>query len=124
MFNRPYTVALMQYLLWLGKLGLSILWAVLVVAACSEPLAKPFVELLGLLGLGLLLAHMLTLVLFGWVLKERRHVWLDRLQLLLFGAFHLQSMRLPQRLMQQQLAPAVSENRPSTSQTDQQHSDK
>ena len=51
--------------------------------------------LVNLAGSLLLLTHLLELVLFNGSLKGRAHPWRDRLQILLVGIFHLQTLPAP-----------------------------
>lgn len=78
----------MKLLLTLGKTLILTLWLALA-GAFLQPLSKPFDLLLPICGGLLLLAHLLTLVLFERVLKAGPPCWKSRLQILLFGIFHL-----------------------------------
>jgi putative membrane protein len=51
----------------------------------------PFGMLIKLAGILLILTHAAELLLFNGSLRGRAHPWRDRLQILLFGIFHLQS---------------------------------
>ena len=77
-----------KYLLSAGKTGLCVFWLALLLS-WSAPVAKPFAVLLGGLVVMLVLTHLLIVFLAGGQLGWRRTAWTDRLQLLLFGAFHL-----------------------------------
>jgi putative membrane protein len=75
----------------LGKFLTLLFWLVVVVNLLN-PLIHPFHLLVKLAGNLLLLTHLLELVLFNGNLKGRAHRWRDRLQILLFGVFHLQTI--------------------------------
>lgn len=77
----------MRYLLLVGKLGFVLFWCAFLLA-WNEPLAEPFASLLGIVAALLLLANLLSLLLYGRKSQSGRSLWFDRLQLLLFGAFH------------------------------------
>jgi putative membrane protein len=78
--------------LWgLGKFLTLLFWLVVVVNLLN-PLIHPFHILVKLAGNLLLLTHLLELVLFNRSLKGRAHRRRDRLQILLFGVFHLQTI--------------------------------
>lgn len=83
----------MKVFLGLGKAGAVLFWLV-VLANLLDPFAQPFDLLLRLGGGLILLTHVLELLLFGARLKGRPRPWRDRLQVLLFGVFHL--LALPQ----------------------------
>lgn len=76
----------MRYLLWAGKLGLMLFWLALL-NTWMVPIAKPFGLLLGGLSVAILMAHLMNIALLERQLQGR-NVWLERLQLLVFGAFH------------------------------------
>lgn len=82
----------MRYLLWAGKLGLMLFWLALL-NTWMAPIAKPFGLLLGGLSVAILLAHLLNIALLDRQLQGR-NVWLERLQLLVFGAFQQPRMRV------------------------------
>ena len=85
-------------MLWgLGKFLTLLFWLVVVVNLLN-PLIKPFHLLVNLAGSLLLLTHLLELVLFNGSLKGRVHPWRDRLQILLVGIFHLQTVPAPASL--------------------------
>jgi putative membrane protein len=78
--------------LWrLGKFLTLLFWLVVLVNLLN-PLIHPLHLLVKLAGNLLLLMHLLELVLFNSSLKRRAHRWRDRLQILLFGVFHLQTI--------------------------------
>ncbi|SDV02751.1 DUF1145 domain-containing protein [Pseudomonas mucidolens] len=75
----------------LGKF-LTLLFWVVVIVNLVRPLINPFHLLVNLSGSLLLLTHLLVLLLFNANLKHRAHPWRDRLQILLVGMFHVQSL--------------------------------
>lgn len=75
----------------LGKFLTLLFWLVVLVNLL-HPLIHPLNLLLKLAGNLLLLTHLLELILFNGSLKGRVHRWRDRLQILLFGVFHLQTV--------------------------------
>ncbi|MGQ7958500.1 DUF1145 domain-containing protein [Pseudomonas sp. SP16.1] len=87
----------MQALTMLGKALAGLFWLA-VGAALGNWLGSPFAQLLYLLAASLLLIHGMELWLFGDRLKGRANPWLDRLQVLLFGVFHLLSQRVEEPL--------------------------
>ncbi|MFJ5295288.1 DUF1145 domain-containing protein [Pseudomonas sp. RC10] len=74
----------------LGKVLTLGFWAVVLVSQAAV-LPVPFGMLLKLAGSLLLLTHVMELFLFNGSLRGRLHPWSDRLQILIFGIFHLQS---------------------------------
>ncbi|WP_339529057.1 DUF1145 domain-containing protein [Pseudomonas mucidolens] len=78
----------------LGKF-LTLLFWVVVIVNLVRPLINPFHLLVNLVGSLLLLTHLLALLLFNASLKHRAHPWRDRLQILLVGMFHVQSLPAP-----------------------------
>jgi putative membrane protein len=64
----------------------------LVVLNLLSPFPKPFSAWINLAGGGLLLLHVLEMILFRGRLRPRSHRLLDRLQILLLGIFHIQSL--------------------------------
>ncbi|WP_426150169.1 DUF1145 domain-containing protein [Pseudomonas sp. DC3000-4b1] len=54
---------------------------------------KPFSAWMLVAGIGLLGLHILELLAVSALLRHRSHPWLDRMQILLLGIFHVQSMR-------------------------------
>ncbi|MFI8747408.1 DUF1145 domain-containing protein [Pseudomonas sp. NPDC077186] len=92
----------MQALTMLGKALAGLFWLAFG-AALASWLGSPFEQLLYLLAALLLVIHGLELWLFAALLKERANPWRDRVQILLFGVFHLlalQSARPEQESMQ------------------------
>lgn len=78
----------MRVFLRLGKLLALLFWALVVINLLAS-FAKPFGVLLHLAGASVLLIHGFELLLFKARLEQRPRPWLERLQVLLFGAFHL-----------------------------------
>ncbi|MGH8418792.1 MAG: DUF1145 domain-containing protein [Pseudomonas sp.] len=74
----------------LGKVLTLGFWAVVLVNQTAV-LPIPFDMLIKLAGSLLLLTHVMELVLFSGSLRGRSHPWFDRVQILIFGIFHLQS---------------------------------
>ncbi|NBB08222.1 DUF1145 domain-containing protein [Pseudomonas sp. SLFW] len=74
----------------LGKVLTLGFWAVVLVSQAAV-LPVPFGMLLKLAGSLLLLTHVMELFFFNGSLRGRLHPWSDRLQILIFGIFHLQS---------------------------------
>lgn len=72
----------------MGK-GVAALFWLCLLGALAGVLAKPFDQLLSLAALVLMLVHGLELWLFSGAFNGRTNPWLDRLQVLLFGVFHL-----------------------------------
>ncbi|MCY1268780.1 hypothetical protein D9M71_183990 [compost metagenome] len=81
----------MNALVGLGKLVALFFWLA-VVANLVSPFAHPFSMLLKVVGALILVIHVIELLAFGSRLRGRRHAWLDGLQVLLFGVFHLLSV--------------------------------
>jgi len=78
-------------LFWgLGKVLTLGFWAVVLVNQ-AVALPVPFGMLIKLAGCLLLLTHVLELFLFNGSLRGRSSPWGDRLRILVFGIFHLQS---------------------------------
>jgi putative membrane protein len=79
-------------LFWgLGKILTLGFWLVVLVNAVVV-LPNPFDVLIKLAGGFLLLTHLLEVLLFNGSLRGRPHPWRDRLQIVFFGIFHLQSL--------------------------------
>lgn len=78
----------MRVFLLAGKLVTLLFWA-LVVINLFVPFAHPFGLLLQVAGALVLLVHVLELGLFRSRFQQRPKPWLDRLQVMLFGVFHL-----------------------------------
>ncbi|MFC5695408.1 DUF1145 domain-containing protein [Pseudomonas sp. GCM10022186] len=81
----------MRLFMGLGKVIALLFWLV-VIANLVSPFARPFEMLLNGAGVLLILVHLFEIVLFNSLLRQRARPWLDRLQLLLFGVFHLLSI--------------------------------
>lgn len=78
----------MRVILRLGKLLALLFWALVLINLLVN-FAKPFDVFLHVAGASVLLIHGLELLLFKARLELRPRPWLERLQVLLFGAFHL-----------------------------------
>ncbi|UXY54302.1 DUF1145 domain-containing protein [Pseudomonas tohonis] len=78
----------MKLFLGVGKLVALVFWLA-VLANLIEPFAKPFASLLNAVAALVLGLHLLELVVCNRQLRTRPRPWNDRLQLLLFGVFHL-----------------------------------
>jgi putative membrane protein len=83
----------MNILLGLGK-GLTALFLGVVLANLIDPFAQPFALLLNLAGALLVLIHGLELWLFSDRVSGPSRLGLERVQILLFGIFHLQGLSL------------------------------
>lgn len=82
-------------LFWgLGKVMTLGFW-LMVLVNMAAALPSPFDVLLSLAGSLALLTHLLELMLFNSNLRGRIHPWRDRLQILVFGIFHIQSISRP-----------------------------
>lgn len=84
----------MRVLWGLGKFFTGLFWLVVLINL-AMPLINPLHVLVNLAGSLLLLTHVLELLLFNGSLKGRAHPWRDRLQILLVGIFHLQTLPAP-----------------------------
>lgn len=73
-----------------GKVLTLAFWLAVLISLAVE-LPNPFELLLKLVGGAMLLMHVLELLFFNGDLRGRAHPWQDRLQVMLFGMFHLQS---------------------------------
>lgn len=78
----------MRVFLLLGKLVTLLFWA-LVLGSLFVGLAKPFALFLQVTGALVFVVHVLELLLFKSRFQNRPNPWLDRLQVMLFGVFHL-----------------------------------
>lgn len=78
----------MRVFLWLVKLLTLLFWA-LVLTNQWVGFTQPFALLLQVAGVVVLLAHVFELWWFKSRLQNRPKPWLDRLQVMLFGVFHL-----------------------------------
>ncbi len=81
----------MKVLWGLGKCAGLVFWLVAVVNLL-QPFTDPIHLAVNLVASVLLLVHLLEVLVFNRTLKTRAHPWLDRLQVLLFGIFHIKSM--------------------------------
>jgi putative membrane protein len=84
----------MKVLWGLGK-GLTLLFWLVVLVNLISPLISPFHLMVNLAGSLLLMTHLVELVLYHRNLNERAHPWRDRLQILVVGIFHLQTIAIP-----------------------------
>lgn len=83
--------------LWgLGKALTVVFWWVVLVNLLI-PADKPFHQLINLVGGAVLILHVLEVLMFNGRLRERSHRWFDRLQILLVGIFHIQSIPAPRQ---------------------------
>jgi putative membrane protein len=85
----------MKGLLGLGK-GLTLVFWWVVLLNLFMPMLKPFNALITLAGASVLMLHVLEVLFFNSRLRGRSHPWFDRLQILLVGIFHIQSIPAPQ----------------------------
>lgn len=81
----------MRLFMGLGKVVALLFWLV-VIANVVSPFSQPFDMLLNGAGILLILVHLFEIMLFNSLLRGRASPWMDRLQLLLFGVFHLLSI--------------------------------
>ncbi|MEN5094466.1 DUF1145 domain-containing protein [Pseudomonas protegens] len=81
----------MKVLWGMGKFLTLVFWLVVLINMV-KPLVNPLHLLVNLAGSLLLLTHLLELLLFNGSLKDRPYPWRDRLQILLVGIFHLQTL--------------------------------
>lgn len=85
----------MKVFLQVGKTAVAVFW-LLVLFNLVSPLNKPVDLLLNGLGALVLLAHIVELALFGNRLRGLESVNLHRVQVLLFGIFHLYGLAEPE----------------------------
>ena len=78
----------------LGKLLTLLFWLVVLVNLLTS-FVYPLHPLVNLAGGLLALFHLLELVFCNRSLKGRAHPWRDRLQIAIFGVFHLQTIPAP-----------------------------
>ena len=78
----------------LGKLLTLLFWLVVLVNLLS-PFVYPLHQLINAAGAGLAVLHLLEAVFCLRSLRGRPHPWRDRLNILLFGIFHLQTLPAP-----------------------------
>ena len=108
----------MVYLAWLGKLGLAVFWITLALAlGWSTPVARPFAGLLATLVVLIVLLHLWIAVRLDGASRLRPAPWMERLQLLLFGAFQQQLITGQEVRPESQVE--LSEKRAGSGQTDQ-----
>ena len=84
----------MKVLWGLGRLLTLLFWLVVLVNQLT-PFVFPLHPLVNLAGGLLALFHLLELVFCNRSLKGRAHPWRDRLQIAIFGVFHLQTLPAP-----------------------------
>lgn len=84
----------MRLIMGVGKVVALLFWLA-VIANLVSPFSKPFDMLLNGAGILLILVHLFEIMLFNSLLRGRANPWRDRLQLLLFGVFHL--LTIPRR---------------------------
>jgi putative membrane protein len=83
----------MKILLGLGKVLTALFWGA-VLANLLDPFAQPVALLLNLAGALLVLIHGLELWLFNERVNGRTRPGFERVQILVFGIFHLQALSL------------------------------
>ena len=82
-------------MLWgLGRL-LTLVFCYVVLVNQIVPFVRPLHLMVNLAGGLLLLIHVLEVLLCNRSLKGRPHPWRDRLRILVFGIFHLQTLPAP-----------------------------
>ncbi|WP_434572233.1 DUF1145 domain-containing protein [Pseudomonas sp. R3-56] len=81
----------MKVFWWLGRL-LTLLFWVVVLVNLVMPFVHPLHLLVNLAGVSLLAIHLLELLLFRARFRGRPAPGRDRLRVLLFGIFHLQTL--------------------------------
>ncbi|XLY89602.1 DUF1145 domain-containing protein [Ectopseudomonas mendocina] len=86
----------MKALLIMGK-ALALLFWLVFAAALAKRLGTPFEQLVYLLAAFLATLHGAQLWLFFGLLCGRANPWLDRVQVLLFGIFHLYPLKAEQQ---------------------------
>jgi putative membrane protein len=86
----------MKLLGLLGKAIVLAFWLALLVNL-AQPFAAPFALLLNLCGVLLLALHLAEVLVFRARLQERPKPWSERLQIILFGVFHLLALRPAER---------------------------
>lgn len=102
----------MKVFLQVGKTAVAVFW-LLVLVNLFSPLNKPVDLLLNVLGGLVLLAHVVELGLFGARLRGLASINLHRVQVLLFGIFHLYGLAEPQAAAVVDAIPeAVAEQAP------------
>ncbi len=78
----------------LGKLLTLLFWLVVLVNLLI-PFINPLHLLVSMAGALLAVIHLLEVLLCNRSLKGRAHPWRDRLKILFFGVFHLQTIPAP-----------------------------
>jgi putative membrane protein len=86
----------MKAVLIMGKALALVFWLVFG-AALAKRLGAPFEQLVYVLAAFLSLLHGVQLWLFSSVLSGRANPWMDRVQVLLFGIFHLYPLKVVQQ---------------------------
>lgn len=94
----------MKLLTTLGRL-LAVLFWLAVLNNLITPFAAPFAQLLNLAGIAALLLHLLQLGVCHGRLKASPRPTVDRLLLLVFGAFHLHALPSAEALVERLLEP-------------------
>ncbi|BCX66548.1 MULTISPECIES: DUF1145 domain-containing protein [Pseudomonas] len=84
----------MKVLWGLGKLLTLLFWSVVLVNLLT-PFVYPLYLLVNLAGGLLVVLHLLEALLSFRTLRGRAHPWLDRLKIVIFGVFHLQTIPAP-----------------------------
>ncbi|PMZ85877.1 MULTISPECIES: DUF1145 domain-containing protein [unclassified Pseudomonas] len=84
----------MKVIWGLGRLLTLVFWAVVLVNLLI-PLVFPLHPLVNLAGGLLGFIHLLEALLCYRSLRGRAHPWLDRLKIVIFGVFHLQTIPTP-----------------------------
>ncbi|AWM90647.1 hypothetical protein DJ564_07325 [Pseudomonas sp. 31-12] len=84
----------MKVIWGLGKLLTLLFWLVVLVNLLM-PFVNPLHQLVDLAGGVLASLHLLEAVLCFRSLRGRAHPWRDRLKILFFGVFHLQTLPAP-----------------------------
>jgi putative membrane protein len=84
----------MKVIWGLGKLLTLLFWLV-VLANLLMPFVNPLHQLVNLAGGVLASLHLLEAVFCFRTLRGRAHPWRDRLKILFFGVFHLQTLPAP-----------------------------
>ena len=84
----------MKVFWWLGKLLTLLFWLVVLVNLLM-PFINPLHLLVNVAGALLAVIHFLEALLCFRSLRGRAHPWRDRLKILFFGVFHLQTIPAP-----------------------------
>lgn len=84
-------------LLGVFKVLMLVFWWVVLVNVFM-PMVWPFRAWVNLAGLAMLALHVLELFAFNRRLRDRSHKLIDRVQILLLGIFHIQSIPAPARV--------------------------